>query len=226
MTITDSVAEFISLTDASSIPAAVREQGRRALLDTIGCALAGTTEPAPGIVMDMVAAQGERGGSRILASERMASAADAALVNGTAAHALDFDDTHECIGHPSAPVVPAALAVGELVEAWGADLVTAFRVGGEVECKVGRRLRGLRGSHQIRGFHNTSTFGVIGAAAASARLLGLDVAQTRAALAIAASSASGLRLNFGSMTKPFHVGQAAHDGVVAALLAQSGFTGS
>jgi 2-methylcitrate dehydratase PrpD len=148
----------------------------------------------------------------------------AALANGTAAHALDFDDTNfAMLGHPSAPVLSAALAAGELTMTDGRSLVHAFLLGFEVETTMAAV---MNPAHYEKGFHATGTLGTMGAAAAAARLLGLDVAQTRTALAVAASQASGLKENFGTMTKPFHAGHAARSGVLSALLARDGFTAS
>ena len=148
----------------------------------------------------------------------------AALANGTAAHALDFDDTNfSMMGHPTAPVLSAALAAGELALADGRALVHAFLLGFEVETTLAEV---LNPAHYEKGFHATGTLGAMGAAAAAARLLGLDATQTRTALAIAASQASGLKENFGTMTKPFHAGHAARGGVLSGLLAREGFTAS
>jgi 2-methylcitrate dehydratase PrpD len=217
MGITAEVASFICDTDSGSIPAAARDIARRSILDTIGVALAGRDEPAVRAVRELTAAAEGPGSATLLGRARRASPLDAALVNGTAAHALDYDDTHASVrGHPSAPIVPAALAAAEIAGADGAQLADAYLIGLEV---AGRAGRSLGPSHAARGFHSTSTVGVLGAAAASARLLGLDPPRTQAALGIAASSAAGLRLNFGTMTKPLHAGQAARAGLLAGLLA-------
>ena len=173
------------------------------------------------IVRELTAPAGGDGQATLLGCAGRAAALDAALVNGTAAHALDYDDTHASVrGHPSAPIVAAALAAAETSGASGAQLVDAYLIGLEV---AGRAGRSLGPSHAARGFHSTSTLGVLGAAAASARLLGLNPPRATAALGIAASSAAGLRLNFGSMTKPLHAGQAARAGLLAGLLAQRQF---
>ncbi len=151
-------------------------------------------------------------------------AAAAAFANGTAAHALDYDDMcFVSLAHPSAPLVPAALAVAELAGASGRALLDAYIVGFEIEARLGKA---MNPSHYQRGWHCTSTLGVIGAAAAASRLLGLDVEATMRAIAIAASSARGLKENFGTMVKPLHAGLAARDGVQAAMLAQHGMTAS
>jgi 2-methylcitrate dehydratase PrpD len=221
--ITAEIASFICDTASASIPPAARDVARGAILDTIGVALAGAGEPAARAVRELAAptdgppAADGTGSVTLLGCARRATAPDAALVNGTAAHALDYDDTHASVrGHPSAPIVPAALAAAELSGASGAQLVDGYLIGLEIAGRVGRS---LGPSHAARGFHATSTVGVLGAAAAAARLLGLDPPRTRAALGIAASSAAGLRLNFGTMTKPLHAGQAARGGLLACLLA-------
>ena len=146
----------------------------------------------------------------------------AALANGTLGHALDFDDvTRHLRGHPSVPVAPVVLALGEAMGASGAEVITAFVVGVEVEAKIGKA---MTSAHARRGWHPTATIGTLGAAAAAANLLGLTPPQVRMALGIAASKAAGLRQNFGTMTKPLHAGEAARNGVEAAQLAQRGFT--
>jgi 2-methylcitrate dehydratase PrpD len=143
-------------------------------------------------------------------------------VNGTAAHALDYDDvTAPMRGHPSPPLLPAVLAAGEETNATGADLILSYLLGFEVQCAVGR---GLGESHYRHGWHATSTLGTLGAAVAAAKLSGLDVEQTRMAIGIAASLAAGSRQNFGTMTKPLHPGVAAQGGLLAAGLAARGYT--
>jgi 2-methylcitrate dehydratase PrpD len=222
--VTDELARFVSATPSSQVPAAAREAARRAILDTIGVALAGSREPVARIVVEELlgSAPSPVGTATVIGRAVRASPTDAALANGVAAHALDYDDTnHDLRGHPSTTVLPAALAAVELAGGGGADLAEAYLVGIEVVGRVGRAL-GL--SHARAGFHSTSTAGVLGAAAAGARALGLDLARTAAAFGIAASSAAGLRSNFGTMTKSLHAGHAARDGVAAALLARRGVT--
>ena len=210
-------------------PQAARAIAARAVLDTIGVMLAGASEPAARIVQHVVAAEegAAIGGShrcRILGTTRCASASGAALANATAAHAHDFDDMcFVSLAHPSAPLVSAGLAAAELTDASGRALLEAYTVGFEVEGRLGRA---MNPRHYQRGWHCTSTLGTLGAAAAVSRLLGLHVEQTGHALAIAASEASGLKENFGSMVKPLHAGLAARNGVLAARLAQSGMTAS
>jgi 2-methylcitrate dehydratase PrpD len=213
--ITDDIATFASTV---AVPAEARAAGVRSVLDTLGALLAGCGEPVVRIVATELV--GGSGPATLVGLGRRAGAADAALVNATAAHAIDYDDVHSHVrGHPSACVLPAALAVAEQEGRSGAALLDAYVVGIEVMCRVGRA---MGPSHAGQGFHSTSTLGVLGAAAAAARALGLDPERTAAALGIAASSASGLRRNFGTMTKPLHAGNAARNGTVAALLARAG----
>jgi 2-methylcitrate dehydratase PrpD len=216
------LAEFVSGTPSSNIADEARVQARRALLDTLGVTLAGAFEEASKIAADMVREQGGAEEAAVLGHGFRAPASEAALVNGTAGHALDFDDVSMSMrGHPSVPLVPAILAVGEKLGSSGRDAIDAFVLGFEVQCKLGRL---ISGPHYTLGWHPTSTFGAIGAAAACARLGDLDATRTQAALGITASLASGARRNFGSMTKPLHAGWAARNGVIAADLAARGFT--
>ena len=208
---------------AATPPPAARAAAARAVLDTVGVTLAGAVEPAARIVQHVVAQDGS-GPCRVLGTQLRAGAAHAALANGTAAHALDYDDMcFVSLAHPSAPLVAAALAVAEVAGAAGSALLDAYVVGFELEGRLGRA---MNPRHYQRGWHCTATLGTLGAAAAASRLLGLDAASTDHALAIAASEASGLKANFGTMVKPLHAGLAARNGVVAALLAQAGMTAS
>ena len=208
---------------AATPPPAARAAAARAVLDTVGVTLAGAVEPAARIVQHVVAQDGS-GPCRVLGTPLRAGAANAALANGTAAHALDYDDMcFVSLAHPSAPLVAAALAVAEVAGAAGSALLDAYVVGFELEGRLGRA---MNPRHYQRGWHCTATLGTLGAAAAASRLLGLDAASTEHALAIAASEASGLKENFGTMVKPLHAGLAARNGVVAALLAQAGMTAS
>ena len=204
-------------------PANARAAAARAVLDTIGVTLAGASEPAARIVRQVVTPNGT-GSCVVLGTRARGDAAAAALANGTAAHALDFDDMcFVSLAHPSAPLVSAALAVGQLVDAPGRTVLDAYIVGFEIEGRLGRT---MNPRHYERGWHCTSTLGSIGAAAAASRLLGLDRDAVDRALAIAASEASGLKENFGTMVKPLHAGLAARNGVLAALLARAGLSSS
>jgi len=214
------LGEFVT---AASPPPAARVAAAQAFLDTAGVALAGVGEPASRGVREVVEAE-SGGACTVFGSRVRASASGAAFANGTAAHALDFDDMcFVSLAHPSAPLVPAALAAAEEAGASGRAALDAYVVGFEIEGRLGRV---MNPRHYERGWHCTSTLGTIGAAAAAARLLGLDAEKAGHALAIAASEASGLKENFGSMVKPLHAGLAARNGVVAAFLAKAGLTAS
>jgi len=206
--------------DASDLPNPVRTVAQQCALDWFGCALAGSREPVARILRDEL---GDGAGpASVVGTDRRLGVLHAALVNGAAGHALDFDDTNIVMGgHPTAPVLPAALALAEERGATGADLLVSLVVGIEVESRLGVA---LGPAHYARGWHTTSTVGVVGAAAACSRLLGLDAEQASRAMAIAASQSSGLKANFGTMTKPFHAGHAAERGLLAARLAARGFT--
>ena len=210
-------------------PPAARTRAAAAWLDTVGVMLAGASEPASRIVQRVAAGEGgesgEGGGAcHIVGTRTRTGACGAALANGTAAHALDYDDMcFVSLAHPSAPLVAAALAAAEVAGASGRTVLDAYVVGFEIEARLGRR---MNPRHYQRGWHCTSTLGTIGAAAAASRLLGLDAMEAGHALAIAASEASGLKENFGSMVKPLHAGLAARNGVLAARLAKGGMTAS
>ena len=224
MRATSHLAEFVTKSRWEDCPAEAVEAARRAILDCLGVMLAGSVEPAARLVTDVARAEGGSPLATVVGTPLRTGAVWAALANGTAAHALDFDDTNfAMMGHPSAPVLAAGLAAGELALADGRALVHAFLLGFEVETTMAAV---MNPPHYEKGFHATGTLGTMGAAAAAGRLLGLDPDQTRAALALAASQASGLKENFGTMTKPFHAGHAARSGVLAALLAREGFTAS
>jgi 2-methylcitrate dehydratase PrpD len=224
MNATSLLAEFVTKSRLEDCPEAAVESARRAILDCLGVMLAGSIEPVARILQQVALAEGGMPLATVVGTGRRTGAVWAALCNGTAAHALDFDDTNFALmGHPSAPVLGAALAAGELALADGRALLHAFLLGFEVETTLAEV---VNPPHYAHGWHATCTLGTLGAAAAAARLLGLDAAQTRAALAVAASQSSGLKENFGTMTKPFHAGHAARSGVLSALLAREGWTAS
>ena len=194
---------------------------RLSLLDWAACGIAGADEPVARIVRDMVLAEAGAGVACVIGSSLRAPARAAALVNGAASHALDYDDTHfGHIGHPSVAVIPAALAAAQQVGASGDEFLRACLVGVEVSIRIGIWLG--RAHYQI-GFHQTATAGAFGAAAAAGRLLGLDAERMSHALGLAATRAAGLKSQFGTMGKPYHAGMAAATGVEVALLAQAGF---
>jgi 2-methylcitrate dehydratase PrpD len=221
--VTELIARFACEHDLSDAPALVFERATRAVLDTVGVAIAARLEPSFTILARTVGQGTCAGGSTVLATRTRTAAAQAAFLNGTAGHALDFDDVADEIkGHPSVVLVPALLAVAETNGNSGRELLEAYIVGFEVGCAIARGLPVE--SHYRRGWHATATVGVMAAACAAARLLRLDAARVRNALGIAASMASGSRQNFGTMTKPLHAGLAARDAVIAAQLAAAGFT--
>lgn len=198
-----------------------RTWARHAILDWFGVTIAGAREPLAAILAEEFAGGGNARAT-LVALNNTAAVHDAALVNGAVSHALDFDDVNRHMhGHPTVPVASAVLALGEVLGSSGRDVVLAFIAGYEVECRLGDM---CGDAHYDKGFHATGTFGTFGAAAGAARLMGLDADQTAAALGIAASQASGLKLNFGTMTKPLHAGKAAANGLIAARLAARGFT--
>ncbi len=220
-TVLERLAARWSCVTPEDLPDDVTGVGRHCLLDWFGCALAGSREPLAELIRLELATPGA---STVVGTGRTASARDAALINGAAGHALDFDDTHMLLsGHPTVPVLPAVLAVAEERDLDGAALLTAFVVGVEVECRIGAL---LAPAHYLAGWHATGTIGTIGSAAAVAHLLRLDRQRTVNAMALAATQAAGLKASFGTMAKPLHAGKAAADGLLAAMLAARGFTGN
>jgi 2-methylcitrate dehydratase PrpD len=224
MTVAARLVEFVLKTTLADCPEPVLIQVRRAALDTIGCMLAGATEPVAAIVREIARAEGGTPLCTVMGTALRTSPTWAALANGAAGHAHDFDDTSfALLGHPSVPLLAAALAAGEAEMADGATVALAYIIGFEVDAALGLA---LNPAHYERGWHATTSIGTLGCAAAAARILGLDAGQTRHALGIAASLASGLKENFGSRTKPYHAGHAARNGVLAARLAREGMTAS
>lgn len=224
MSVSEQLSRFVAETSFRALPAEAVARAKGAILDTIGVTLAGCREEAATIVALRAQKSSASGEASVLGWSLRLSAESAALVNGVSAHALDYDDvSYSMRGHPSAPLLPAVLAVGEVAGAGGREMIAAFVAGLEVEAKLGAVL-GAR--HYALGWHATSTLGPLGAVAAGAKLLGLDAPRIGAALGVASSMAGGLRANFGTMTKPLHAGLAARSGVEAALLASAGFTAS
>jgi 2-methylcitrate dehydratase PrpD len=224
MNATGRLAEFVVKTSLRDCPDAAVVQVRRAALDTLGVMLAGAAEPVAASVRAVARAEGSTPLCTVFGTSQRTATTWAALANGTAGHAHDFDDTNFALmGHPSAPLLAATLASAEAEPADGAAVVLAYLIGFEVSAAIGLA---LNPGHYTRGWHATASIGTVGCAAAAASVLGLDPAQTRHALGIAASLASGLKENFGSMTKPFHAGHAARSGVFAAMVAREGLTAS
>jgi 2-methylcitrate dehydratase PrpD len=235
----DTVPPTSAVPDAETAPGFARELARRSgalrwpdlpaeavhwarvgVLDMLGVTLAGSREPAPRIALRSLDLA--PGPALVLGRSQRIGALDAALVNGTASHVLDFDDANNTMGgHPSVPVLAALLALADERGATGRDFVTAYVAGFEVECKVAMA---VNLHHYRKGWHPTATLGVFGAAAACAHLMGLDQDRTATALALSASFASGLKANFGTMAKPLHVGHCARNGLLAARFAANGFT--
>jgi 2-methylcitrate dehydratase PrpD len=204
----------------ADLPSQAVHWAKVGILDTVGTTLAGCHEDTACLAARALASGA--GPSLLFGHRRRVPALEAALVNGAASHALDFDDCNNTIGgHPSAPVLSALFALADDIGASGQDFMTAYVVGFETETKIGL---GVNMYHYTKGWHPTATLGVFGAAAACASLLRLSAAQTATALAIAASFASGIKANFGTMMKPLHVGHCARNGLAAALLAREGYT--
>lgn len=221
--ITAELANFIERTQISDMGNAVLEKAKVLVTDFLGAATAGAKEEPARIIQDLITGQGITGRTTVIGSGLQSHPAWASLANGISGHALDFDDVSQPMyGHPTVAVLPAALAVGEMLDIDGPKLMESYIIGLDVTVKLSY---GMNPIHYQRGWHSTCTFGSIGAAAASAKLLGLKGKQLRAALALAASQAAGLQQNFGTMIKPFHAGRAAENGVMAGLLAEKGWTG-
>ena len=222
MTIATDLASRICKLTFDSLPSAAVHWARVGIIDTVGVTLAGATEPCAALARRVSAPA--PGDALLFGTATRTAPAEAAWVNGTASHALDFDDCSNTLGgHPSAPVLPALFALADGTSLNGRDVITAYIAGFETETRIARAVNFY---HYEKGWHPTATLGVFGAAAACSSLLRLTSEQTAAALAIAASFSSGLKANFGTMTKPLHVGQSGRNGLVAALLARENFTAS
>ena len=219
---TAALARFVVVADPARLPAHVRHEATRAILNWLGCAVGASRHDTVERALAALAPFAGPPQATVLGRAERLDILNAALVNGTASHTFDFDDTHlKTIIHPTGPVASALLALAEHAPVHGDALVHAFVLGTEVECRIGKA---VYPSHYDVGWHITGTAGVFGAAAAAGRLLGLTEQQLAWALGIAATQASGLREMFGSMCKPLHVGVAARNGLAAALLARQGFT--
>ncbi len=221
--LTEQLADFIAHPERLLLDDKVLRTVRTGFVDTVGVMLAGRDEPVTHIVRKLVESRhSTRQDARLLLGAHRAPTRDAALVNATSGHALDYDDVG-LMGHPSVVLVPALLAEGEHAHLDGATLMRAYVVGYETWAELcGREQDRLH----IKGWHPTAIFGVVAVAAAISAARKLDAATARMALAIAGSMAAGLIANFGSMTKPFHAGQAAAHGIDAVDLAQAGMTAS
>jgi 2-methylcitrate dehydratase PrpD len=229
--LTDYVAGFVAATKYEDIPQDVIELGKKSILDGLGLALAGSRAETGTICREYLKKLGVCDGqSTIVGSALKSSPRFAAFVNGVSIHADDFDDTQLAVGkdrvygllvHPTVPVLPAILGLAEGHGASGKDWMLAYHSGVEVECKIAEA---ISPRHYNDGFHSTGTCGPFGSAAASAKLLGFDLAAILNTFGLAASQSGGLRENFGTMTKPFQAGHAAESGVASAELVALGWT--
>ncbi len=218
--LTRSLGQFVADLSPNRLPEAAVRVARMGFIDTVGTMIAGRNEDCVRIMIETLA-PGD-GPATLVFGERRAPAPEAAWINGTAAHALDYDDV-ALRGHPSTVLVPAILAEAEALGSAGGDMITAYVAGYETWAELFRRDSGLL--HQ-KGWHPTGLYGAVGAAAACAKLRRLDAEKAAIAIALGASQSAGLMANFGTMTKPFHAGKAAHAGIMAARLAEAGFTAS
>ena len=214
------LADHIRNVTFEALPSEAVAMARDGILDTIGVTLAGAREETTAVVRRALRQTAAPGPALIFGGSERLDVLSAALINGVAAHALDFDDCSNTLGgHPSAPILPALWTLATGVS--GKAFIAAYAAGFETECKLARA---VNFHHYEKGWHPTATLGTFGAAAACAHLLRLAPDKIATALALAASMASGLKANFGTMTKPFHVGHAARNGLLAALLAEEGMT--
>ena len=223
MEVTKKIAEYVVNTGLEDFPPEAILAAKAAIIDCLGCALAGSKEPLADVLVEYLAGLGGNPTSTVIGRGFKTSAPEAGLINGAMSHALDYDDiTFITKTHPSAVLIPAALPVAEEVGASGRDVLLAYLVGFEVACAVGDAISPAY--YDDLGWHPTGPLGALGAAAAASRLLGLNENETAMAISLAASQSSGLRQNFGTMTKPFHAGHACKSGITAAKLVQLGFT--
>src|SRR5712672_4693731 len=222
--LTRSLARFIVTTRFEDLPENVRHEAKRTLLNWVGCAIGACRQDTVTNVIAALAPFAGPGQATLLGRRERMDILNAALVNGISSHVLDFDDTHPLTTiHPAAPVAPALLALTEHQPVNGRDFVLALVLGVETACRIGNA---VVPAHYEAGWHITGTAGVFGSAAATGRILGLNEQQMCWALGLAAAQPVGLQEMFGSMTKSFHPGQAAQNGLTAALLAHKGYTAS
>jgi 2-methylcitrate dehydratase PrpD len=228
--LTREVAGFIVETGYDALPDEVLELARKSILDGLGLALSGSVAESGHIVQKYLKSQSLSGQATVIGTAQRVPERFAAFANGIGVHADDYDDTQLAVAkdrvyglltHPTAPCLPAALAIAEVHDLPGRELLLAYNLGLEVETKIAEA---ISPRHYQHGFHATATCGVFASAGAAAKLYGLPLETTQRALSIAASQSAGLRENFGTMTKPFHAGRAAEAGVVAADFAKAGWT--
>ena len=220
MSLTKTLGQFVADLSPNRLPEDAERIARLGFIDCIGTMIAGRREDCVRIMKQVLAPSD--GPATLTFGAEKSTAPEAAWINGTAAHALDYDDVG-LRGHPSTVLVPAILAEAETLGSTGADMIVAYVAGYETWAELFRRDTGLL--HQ-KGWHPTGLYGAVGAAAACASLRRLDADKAAQAIALGASQSSGLMANFGTMTKPFHAGKAAHAGIMAARLAEAGFTAS
>jgi 2-methylcitrate dehydratase PrpD len=231
MTLTHDVARFIVETRVQDVPADVIALGKKSILDGIGLGFAGSVAESGHLVLKHLdSLHLGSGPATVIGGNRKVAPRFAAFANGVAIHADDYDDTQLAVAkdrvyglltHPTAPALPAAIAIGEEKNASGKDVMLAYHLGVEVECKISEA---INPRHYQTGFHSTATCGTFAAAAAASKLMGLDAEAMARALSVAGSQSAGLRENFGTMTKPFHAGRSSESGVVAAEFAALGWT--
>jgi 2-methylcitrate dehydratase PrpD len=222
--VTQILADFVARHPSQGWDASVDKEAQRTLLNWVGCAIGASQHPTVKAALAAVMELAPNAQATILGRRERVDVASAALLNGITSHTFDFDDTHlRTIIHPAGPVASALLALAEHYGATGRQFIDALVLGVDVECRVGNM---IYPEHYDRGWHITGSTGMLGAAAACARLLGLDPGKTAMALGIAASQPIGVREQFGTMTKAFHVGGAARAGLMSALMAKHGYTAS
>jgi 2-methylcitrate dehydratase PrpD len=224
--VTRELAAFVHDAPSGRLSARGLDVVKQAVLDLCGVTVAAVDEPASRIALEYARSQAADGPAAVLGGSVRLAPAFAALVNGTAGHALDFDDIGLGAGHISVAIVPAVLSVAELVGADGSAFIDALVIGYEVAHRLTTMYSDTRLGPYAAGYHKPSVYSLFGAAGGAARLLGLDATTTAHAFGIAASQSGGLRANFGTMTKPLHAGLSNRTGIEAALLARSGFTAS
>jgi 2-methylcitrate dehydratase PrpD len=220
MDVTAKIAQFVVSAKYENLPPKAIETAKVAVRDCLGVALAGSKEEDAKICAEIARLEQAKEETTVIGQGFKSSALNAALANGTAAHAMDFDHSFTLMGQPTSPIIPATFALGEALGASGRQIIEAYAAGYEVTAKIVHSLR----DSEHDGWHAPSTVGVFGAAAACAKLLGLNASQVEMALGMSASMAGGIVANFGTMTKPLHAGLGARNGVLAAKLAAGGYT--
>ena len=218
---TQTLARFITESRFEALPEALRHEGRRSILNHVGCALGVARDPAVVTALEIMRESSGKAVASVYGQREKLGVMEAAFVNAIASNLLDYDDTHlRTVIHPSAPVAPAVFALAEETGATGAEVLHAFLLGGEVACRIGNA---VSPGHYARGWHITASAGVFGAAAAAARLLRLSAEQTADALGIAASQSGSIVENLATAAKNIGVGNAARNGILAARFAARGY---